>query len=292
MKKLLLATALLTVGASANAGVVNAAGGVSWIAADAKPNFSATIDFTQWWTTQNNIGKDDENGVLSNIAIDPTLASVSNTSGAELVGVGSFKVNTGLVGEPSCNGCELTFSFGGLYFDNQTLLNADDAWLNVYVDYDMANGVFDEELIRTSANKEAEAGIQAVRASDGTLWASLNLDAFFYTPDSRYENVGEPLISGSTEFFGIVDGGIAEDNFVGHFFSGVFDAFADGLTASFDASDSDFRFTQNPNDMELSKYSQSGSGRVLAQTVSAPSTIALFGLALIGIGAINRRRKV
>lgn len=293
MKKLALATALLAASSAANAGVVSAAGGVSWTTTNTTPNFSATIDFTQWWTTTNMTGKDDINAAVSGTAIDPTLGSVAGASTAELVGVGSFKTN-GQSGEPNCNGCELTFSFGGLFFDgqSQSLINADEAWLNVYVDYDMVNGAFDDEMIRGAANQETEANLQASRAVDGTLWASLSIDAFRYTPDSAYASIGEPLITGSTTFFGDVDGGIAEDNFVNGFFIGMYDAAAQGLTANFDDPNSLFPFTLNPADLQLSKYSQFGSGRVSAETVNSPSTIALFGLALVGLGAVSRRRKV
>jgi hypothetical protein len=290
MKKLALIAALLAANTAANAGVVSAAGGVSWTTTNSTPNFSATIDFTQWWTTQNTVGKDDVNQAVAGEAIDATLASVSTAPGAELVGVGNFKTN-GLAGEPNCNGCELTFSFGGIFFDNNKLVNADNAWLNVYVDYDMVNGVFDDELIRGAADQDAEANLQASRAVDGTLWASLSLEAFRYTPDATYGGAGEPLISGSTSFYGNVDGGIAEENFVNGFFFGLYDAAAQGLTASFDSPTSLFLITENPSDMTLSRYSQFGSGRVSAETVSAPSTIALFGLALVGLGAMTRRRK-
>lgn len=288
MKKILAISTLLLASASANAGVVSAAGGVSWeTGGNTLPNFSATIDFTQWWTTDNTA--DVNGGTLAGTSIAPTVSSLGTSlalgDAPELVGAGKFQLGTG-VGEPNCNGCELTFAFGGLFFqaDPNEPIDATDGWLNVYVDYDKVGGQFDEALIVDAAS----AATQAVNATDGTLWVSLALRDFIYTPTADYLALGEPLLDGNSAFFGEVLGGIAADNFVTDFFLGVYEADAFGLTSRFDDN------RRAPNDasgLNVQNYSVRGTGNVEAATVVEPSTIALFGLSLIGFGAAQRRKK-
>jgi hypothetical protein len=291
MKKLLLATAMLAASSAANAGVVSAANGVSWEVDGGLPNFSATIDFTQWWTISNTTGLTDYGTAVSGVSIDPTLASIAgahaNNDAPELVGAGKFNLGNG-VGEPNCNGCELTFSFGGLFFDPQTPaapIDSSAGWLNIYVDYAQVGGQFDEGLIENAAS----AATQGANAVDGDLWLSLELRDFEYYADPAYVAVGEPLLSGTTLFFGEVVGGSAQNNFISDFFAGAFEADAFGLASTFDDNS---RAPQNPADLNVSQYSVRGSGNVEAATVSSPSSIALFGLALVAVGGMSRRRKV
>lgn len=290
MKKLLLATAMLAASSAANAGVVSAAGGVSWEVDGGLPNFSATIDFTQWWTVTNTTGVADLNTAVSAETISPTLSSIAGAQAGgqapELVGAGKFNLGNGL-GEPNCNGCELTFSFGGLFFDPQNAnapIDSTNGWLNIYVDYAQTGGAFDEAAM----DNFADAADHAARAVDGDLWLSLNLRDFQYYADPAYAAIGEPLISGTTLFYGEVIGGIAESNFISDFFAGAYEADAFGLASTFDDNS---RAPTSPAGLNVSEYSVRGSGNVEAATVSAPSTIAMFGLALVGLGAMTRRRK-
>jgi hypothetical protein len=282
---------MLAASSAANAGVVSAAGGVSWEVDGGLPNFSATIDFTQWWTVTNTTDVGDVNTAVSAEAISPTLASIAGAQAAgeapELVGAGKFNVNQGGIGEPGCNGCELTFSFGGLFFDPQNAnapIDSTDGWLNIYVDYDKVGGAFDEGQIDNFAG----ATDHAERAVDGDLWLSLSLRDFIYNADPSYVSLGEPLLSGTTLFYGDVLGGLAENNFIPDFFASAFEADAFGLTSIFDDNS---RTPTSRDSLNVQNYSVRGSGNVEAATVSAPSTIALFGLALVGLGAMTRRRK-
>ena len=286
MKKLLLATAMLAASSAANAGVVSAANGVSWEVDGGLPNFSATIDFTQWWTISNTTGLTDYGTAVSGVSIDPTLASIAgaqaNGDAPELVGAGKFNLGNG-VGEPNCNGCELTFSFGGLFFDPQTPaapIDSSAGWLNIYVDYTQVGGVFDEGLIEDAA----AAATQSANAVDGDLWLSLELRDFEYYADPAYAAINEPLLSGTTLFFGEVVGGAAQSNFISDFFVGAYEADAFGLASTFDDNS---RAPQNSGDLNVSQYSVRGSGNVEAATVSSPSSIALFGLALVAVGGLS-----
>lgn len=254
------------------------------------PNFSATIDFTQWWTITNTTVVTDVNTAVSTETISPTLSSISsayqNGDAPELVGAGKFNLGNG-VGEPNCNGCELTFSFGGLYFDPQNSaapIDSSEGWLNIYVDYAQSGGAFDEGLMDNLTG----ATEHAARAVDGDLWLSLTLRDFEYYEDPAYAAIGEPLISGTSLFFGDVVGGIAESNFISDFFLGAYEADAFGLASTFDDNS---RAPSTPAGLNVSEYSVRGSGNVEAATVSTPSTIAMFGLALVGLGAMSRRRK-
>lgn len=291
MKKLLLATAMLAASSAANAGVVSAAGGLSWEVDGGLPNFSATIDFTQWWTVSNTTTISDTNQAVSSASISPTfsslIGSIQSGQAPELVGAGKFNLNQGGIGEPSCNGCELTFSFGGLFFDpaNQAApIDSSTGWLNIYVDYAKVGGAFDEGMM-TNAVDVAD---HASRAVDGELWLSLGLSDFIYNADPSYASLGEPLLSGTTLFYGDVVGGIAQNNFISDFFESAFEADAFGLTSIFDDNS---RAPQSSADLNVSNYSVRGNGNVEAATVSAPSTIAMFGLALVGLGISTRRRK-
>lgn len=275
MKKLLAAFALLMASASANAGVVSAAGGVSWIAAPGTPNFSATVDFTQWWTISNTIGAGDIGGVLETTALDPTVASLAgHATTPELVGVGKFNIGSG-IGEPNCNGCQLTFSFGGFFLDISNVaqpVDATDAWLNVYLDYTFSTD-FDEGAI-SLIQDPVEAASQAAKAVDGVLWLSLDVEGFSYIPTNI-----DPTLESNTAFFGEVTGGIAASNFVENVFQSLYETDAFGLTSGF--------VDRWGN---ITNYSIRGSGNVQAQTVSEPGMLALLSIGLVGLVFSARRR--
>jgi len=278
MKKLITVTALLMASVSANAGVVSAAGGVSWESAPGPYNFTPLIEFSQWWTSSNSVGAGDINGVLDTTALDPQAASLASATNPELVGIGSIVTDSGNTGQPSCGGCQLTFSFGGIFFDasGPSPIDASQAWLNIYLDYssstDMDVGLF------ASGSDTSAAASQVAKAVDGDLWLSLDVKEFFYLPITS-----DPTLRGFTEFYGDVTGGPAQVNIVPDAVESLtsslfFDFGVDGLTTSFLAGSS------------IVKFSGLGSSRAFAQTVSEPGAIAFLSVGLIGIALTARRR--
>jgi hypothetical protein len=307
MKKLALAATLAVACASANAGVVTAAGGVYWDALAGQPNFEATVDYTQWWTTDNTATGQDVGGVVNSSVsangVVPSTANfltlLGNGESPELVGVGEFFMNSSNGGNPSCASCEMTFAFGGVFLESIVtdtvtiggatfpvqvpVINTDNAWLNLYLD--TANPTeFDVSFAATAT--AATMGTEVAEATNGSLWLSTMLQDFAYTPDTSSQLFGQPLAKGSSSFFAAVTGGIAQNNFLGFFVGSdgsLNEASTQGLTSNFsDANDTIFA-NQNI-------YALSGDGTVQAATVSAPSTIAFMGLGLFGLAFAARRR--
>ncbi|MFQ3198923.1 MAG: hypothetical protein ACI8R9_001582 [Paraglaciecola sp.] len=283
MKKLLIASAvalsLSSLGASA---AVITAGGIQWDDTILGPgSVSAQVNFQQWFTnspTTTDLGTD---GIVSADDYEriTTNAAVGGAVGTELVGLGEFySFSDGRTPNdpPSfcvTPNCELTFAFGGLEVLTLGIaggLNAtfdtSNAWLNIYydagTDFD-GPGVSDTTLSSTAHTKFAEA-------QNGTLWAAFDIDSFFLD--------------------GTIIGGEAESllnirNVAGLGLDEVKDAWDyNGILGS------DLAATLNAIFNPGALYSQTGNG--LAETVvPAPSTIALFGLGLLGVAVGVRRRK-
>jgi hypothetical protein len=303
VKRIVLSSTLIFATGMANAGAILAPGGVSWDPIpDTNPgfngNFEATVNFTQWWTTGNTVTRTDiEEGTraLNHVAVTPTIADLTPVldQSPELVGVGKLIEGFGL-GEPHCASCELTYSFGGIYllgFAEGTVVNeitamlpildTSSAWLNVWIDSD------DNEFDEATIVDEASAAAGVADAVDGDLWLSLSLSPFNFNPDLlTLLTVGEPLVNGSTDSWGNVEGGLAADNFESNFFFdllglGFHDTEEIGIGATF----------LNP-DGSLRQYSRDGSGIVSAHTVPEPTSTGLIGLALLALAGLFGRKKL
>jgi hypothetical protein len=261
--------------------------------------------FTQWWTVENDTTRTEYNAAVDGTALTPTL---SNLGGAlfeqltpELVVVGEFNLNLGNAGTPSCARCELTFSCGGIFlagFEEEgtdtfeqvspgvfeeimimlPVIDTSTAWINVYVDNDNPSE-FDKDGIIDSATVAAiDAEIDD--AVDGDLWLSLTVEDFIYTPDQDAIDDGEPLTIGSTSSYGNVVDGLAINNFESDFFIDLFDTQEFGLTASF------------KEDGVINNYANTGTGAVRAHTVPEPSTLAIFGILVLGVAGLAKARKM
>jgi hypothetical protein len=298
MKKLLLATALTLASISANAGIVSTAGGVSVIeASGTQPgdvNLDMTVDFTQWWTSVGNSSA--ANALLSTDTFEASPTGLNDAGEAELVGVGSFSVFNGTVSDALltdttntaiCQGCQLTFAFGGFIrsFDGTNVdFNFADAWLNIYLDYDVTSTLNSANIYRDQT--VATADEQVAKAVNGDLWLQLDILNFAFDPDDDDIINGNPNASGEVEFLGDVVGGDAQANFVTDLFGMSFDADAYGFSATF----LNCRNCDNTDSNNIDAYSNRGSGNVQARVVSEPGAIALFSLGLIGLGLSARRR--
>ncbi len=276
-------------------------------------NFRNAFSFVQWWS--------DANGPTSLSNISP-----ANFGDFSLQGYGELTPAF----EPGmfeCNGCEITFSFQDIKFaldpfagseleaqfiieyngksdsyksrntfedfladkadDGELLavgggyvvpgLNTDAASLNIYLDYTP------DLVVNTGA---VMAGMPA--AVDGELWLSLEFIDTVFNPDNLDDGVFG-LSTGDTSFSLDATGGLALESFVeaddiswaDFGLELLSDVIGFGLTATFnDDANGDYEV-----------FSSIGDGSVRGNVVTAPSSIALFGLALVALGGMTRRRK-
>jgi hypothetical protein len=295
MKKLLLATALSVASLSANAEVITTTGGVSVIQSDTiaadQANLQTSVDFTQWWTTPVNTNTPGANLSTNTILASP--ATLDAAVNAELVGMGVINVFDGLVTDgnapsnrPICDGCQLSFTFGGFMRDVAVPeLDFSSAWLNIYLDYNF-NSIANPFDIANDQGATLNISDEVAKAVDGVLWLSLDIRNFVFTPDITNPN---PNAGGVVGFQGDVSSdparlGLASDAFVNDFFAiggDSYDVNTRGFTAFFE------RTSGSGN---LLPYAVNGSGNIEARVVSEPGAIALFSLGLIGLGLSARRR--
>lgn len=260
LNKLVLGAVVLgTSISSATAGTVEA-GGIQWdtVQIGGIPGFTAGFDFQQWFSNGDyGTGADGQSVVTASSATALPLGV-----GGVLTGVGTFtnfsegRTEGGMFSDSFCvdgnQACELTFSFGGLVATSQNTFDISNAWLNVYFDTPPNYGW----AVTTTAYQDI------ARIQDGDLWASFEFDSFVFD--------GNGLQSGDA---------IAQLSIVG------------GMQSVIDVVDvndgsSDIFFTAEGQFLG-SNYSQAGNGSV--SSVSAPSTIAFFGLSLLGLGVARRR---
>ena len=298
MKKLLLATALLAVSGAASAGVVSGAGNVDWNAADTNTtpnggNFFTSLDFRQWYT--------DSNG---------DAVSLFDGGATELRGIGELNSGTNN-GQPIPGAYELTFDFGGISVDQSTgLLDpTSNGYLNIYLDKDFSDNAGGYDNLASVSGDVLNLAQQA-DATDGELWLGLEFASFEYTPAFDPNAFGAPQnfgIWGNNLFAGLIGGdanfgfqindanpGIAQSNFESNwteYLGELVDAIGFGLTSEFTvdyATDGGGNYT-GINDIAV--YSAASTGTVEAFTVTEPSTVAIFGLALLGLAGAARRKQ-
>ncbi|MBU3020012.1 hypothetical protein KO519_20255 [Paraglaciecola agarilytica] len=288
MKKLILATTLALSSVSVNAAVISA-GGISWdddgLGAGGVAN---QANFQQWFTetpTSTNSGSDSTLDTADDYKFISSSSAVSVTEGdpadvgKELVGIGEFySFSDGR--EPNnapafCDSgsCELTFAFGGLVVDSFVgllpIFDVSEAWFNIYIDetpnFD-GPGTSDTTLGSDAYTKYAEA-------QDGTLFAALSFDFF---------NLEGTIIGGEAE--------------AGLSIRDIFGLGLDDVKEAWNYSDvsSDLGFTAGATFDTNNLYTRDGNGQTIgtpAQDVSAPSTVALFGLTLMCLVGATRRRR-
>lgn len=277
MKKLLIASTLAFASLGVNAAVISA-GGIQWDDDGIGPGgMSNQANFQQWFTTTPTTT--DDNGTPGDTTDDyqriTSDAAVVGAVGTELVGIGEFySFNDGR--EPNnppafcvVPNCELTFAFGGLVVSSNgpdPVFDTSAAWFNIYIDstpdFD-GPGASDTTLASDAHSKFADA-------QNGTLWAALNFDSFI---------LDGTLIGGESE------SGLSIRLNPGLGLADVQSAWNyNGLAGS------DIGFTAGAIFVDGDLYSSQGNGQSIGVAVPEPSTIALFGLSLLGLAGVARRR--
>lgn len=183
---------------------------------------------------------------------------VQDFNGNELFGFGTiYKINNNF---NFCNGCELTFELDGFMTDGQGGFQDGMGTINVYRDY-AENYDFAADPFNTTT------------AGDGDLWIQFNAANVNF--QSTSSDPANPYLSGflSVEWVLGDNTALAYEQFVMGSQVGGADAYSTG-SATFG----------------ILGEGAIGNGNLYADTVSAPSTVAIFGLSLLGLGAIKRRR--
>ena len=254
-----LAVAALALSFNASAETVSA-GGIEWdtFLQSGNEAMSASIEFQQWFTNDHTTGE-----FLGASSVNNPVAP---GIGAELVGVGlfnGFSLGRNLFDPDFCavgtsNDCELTFAFGGLIATSLTTFDFSNAWLNVY---------FDDTPAFFRGTNRPDTYTRTAEAQNGELWASFKWDDVFF-------------LAGGDLNGGVISSSISVES---SDLPGVVDALDYGQ------GQPDFQLLSSALFFPGNLRATGGNGNI--QSVSAPSTIAFFGLALLGLGAASRRKQ-
>ncbi|WP_171035654.1 PEP-CTERM sorting domain-containing protein [Colwellia ponticola] len=253
-------TKILTAGTFAFASIAASAsditvGGVTWdpdYQTISAKDFIGRADFTQWFSTSgvSASGAPDINAVLPG-----TVGSMLQGAGE----IGRFNGSTDFV----CATCELTFTFGGLVFDGD--MSNDGSLFNLAASKTSGyfNIYFDNTADFDPGNINSQADIDA--SADGSLFLSFGFE-------SLKEGQGFTPDSGSLASSWNVTGGTAAGNF--------------DSNSEFMGSDLGFvAFV----DFQGNQYG-TGSGTASGNSIPEPTTLAIFGLGLLGLAGAARRK--
>lgn len=251
-------TKILTAGTFAFASMAASAaditvGGVTWdpdYNSFSGVDFVSTGTFTQWFSTAG------INGVGA-----PNAAPVlPGTVGSMLQGVGEISVFNGSTNHV-CATCELTFSFGGLVYDNDLTdgsvydlaASQGSGFFNIY---------FDNTADFDGGNLSNQADIN--NAVDGSLFLSLSFDTL-------KESSGFLPTTGHIDSFWSVSGGAAAGNF----------------DTNEQLSGSDIEFSAS---VQFNGGYGTSVGIASGNSIPEPTTLAIFGLGLLGLAGAARRK--
>jgi hypothetical protein len=161
-------------------------------------------------------------------------------------------------------------------------LDASNASLGIWVDY----------TPDLSVNATPDSAWVA-QASDGFQWLTLDFQEVEFSTKAPGDGVFG-LSSADSTFGLLASGGNAFKNvddaqgikWAAEGINLLSDVIGFGLSATFNRSDS------NDNTSDYEVYSSVGTGNVRGNIVSAPATLGILGLSVIGAGMLARRRKI
>lgn len=256
VKKLTAAALIVASSFAVQASNITTVAGVTWdtdYKAFTSKDFISLGNFTQWYGTS---------AGSPTTGVDGNAIAVPGSVNSYLQGAGVINSFNGKTSGYVCNTCQLTFTFGGMKFDGDL---TDGSLFDIAAS---ASTAFFKLYSRTSTDFkfdfESEAQLQKV--TDGSLFLSLGLV-------NLQERAGFTPLTGFIDSYWKVNGGAAALNF-------------DTNTQLFK---SDIWFSASAS--VSSEPFLSGNGTAIGNTVSAPSTLAVLGLGLLGLAGVARRKK-
>ncbi len=205
--------------------------------------------------------------------------------GQELKGVGEVTQINGTSISNLCAGCELTYSFSNYIVTalTPTQVNFTGGIIKFYLGF----GGQDFNPF-TSANSAQDLAA----ATDGTLFLTLAghpVDALGNTFIGQGANIGlaNPVGNGSGLADVVVGGGIATANFNSNSIASAFGGPSDiQIGSSFSNV-----FVPHPSECPAGPLCLSGSADIRGLVIPEPSSTALVGVALLGLGLATMRRR-
>ncbi len=256
VQKLAAVTLIAASSFAAQATNITSVAGVTWDTAHqgfTSVDFISLGNFTQWYGTA-------AGSPTTGTNMDAVVAPGSVGSFLQGAGViNSFNgQNSGFV----CASCQLTFTFGGLKFDGDL---TDGSLFDIAASKNTAFfNLYSRVTNDFSHSFQSEAELQ--RASNGTLFLGMKLS-------NLIERAGFTPASG----------------FIDSYYNATSGAAAWNFNTNTQLFKSDIWFTASAS-LQGGRF-LSGNGTAIGDSISAPSSLAVLGLGLLGLAGVARRKK-
>ncbi|MBA6381825.1 PEP-CTERM sorting domain-containing protein [Colwellia sp. BRX10-9] len=318
----MVAAAILATASFANAGTVSLPGGVTFteltdIDADHKKGtFSTSFDFVQWWEDSSN----NATSLSTMFGGGIPATDVNGLTDYSLTGYGELNTNSA-TGSFQCNGCEMTFTFEGLGLSLTPSEIANPVYNDALFNHFLAGGSLATfpgsaednaagnpsatiitftpglDLATASMNiyldntPDLDLGLDVgnkTNAMNGQAWLELSFTQVDFGVVASAADLAVAGLNRADSSFGLdVTGGTAADSFLlardirnNPILTTFVDMIGFGLSGEFAKTNG-----------EYDTYSIGGSGTAHGFAVTEPTSIAIFGLGLLGFAAASRRKQ-